>query len=108
MFTPWVKHRKESNFLGPLPWPPHREPEKGPAYPKEAVLEYLDFCRREVRSRMPLVNLESPSGFEWLPFDKLELQVYNIRHLQHHTAQLLDRLRNEAGTGVGWVGMMRS
>jgi hypothetical protein len=27
----------------------------------------------------------------------------NIRHIQHHTAQLADRLRNRVNVGVDWV-----
>jgi hypothetical protein len=35
---------------------------------------------------------------------KLEHQLLNIRHLQHHTAQLADRLRQHAGAGIDWIG----
>jgi hypothetical protein len=47
--------------------------------------------------------LEAPSGFPFLPFNKLELQFYNIRHTQHHTGQLADRLRNAINIGTPWV-----
>lgn len=103
-FAPWSKHREEYEFLGPLPWPPHREPEIGEPYGKEEVLEYLAFCQGEVEERVSSLDLEAGSGFDWLPFDKLELQFYNIRHTQHHTGQLVDRLRTAAGIGIGWVG----
>src|SRR5512137_815932 len=43
-FTPWVKYRKDYQFLGPLPWPPHSMPSIGEPYTKEDVLAYLDFC----------------------------------------------------------------
>lgn len=26
-FVPWTKHRDHYQFLGPLPWPPHEQPE---------------------------------------------------------------------------------
>jgi hypothetical protein len=45
----------------------------------------------------------APAGFPWLPFNKLELQFYNIRHIQHHTGQLADRLRNAINIGTPWV-----
>ena len=45
----------------------------------------------------------APSGFSWLRFGKTELQLYNIRHIQHHAGQLTDRLRTAAGIGVRWV-----
>jgi hypothetical protein len=103
-FVPWSKHRTEYEFLGPLPWPPHKEPDIGEPYTRPEILEYLDLCRNEVQERVPLLDLQAGSGFDWLPFDKLELQFYNIRHLQHHTGQLVDRLRTREGIGVGWVG----
>ncbi len=104
-FVPWSKHRNEYNFLGPLPWPPHKEPNIGEPYTKEEVLEYLRFCQKEVEMKVAALDLEAVSGFPWLPFGKLELQFYNIRHIQHHAGQLIDRLRNHERIGVGWVGM---
>jgi antitoxin (DNA-binding transcriptional repressor) of toxin-antitoxin stability system len=38
---------------------------------------------------------------------KLEHQLVNIRHIQHHTAQLMDRLRASEDIGVKWVGAGR-
>jgi len=35
---------------------------------------------------------------------KLEHQFVNIRHIQHHGAQLADRLRSAANIGIRWVG----
>ena len=103
-FVPWSKHRDEYPFLGPLPWPPHEEPNIGEPYSQEELLEYLDVCRSEVATRVPALDPEAESGFHWLPFSKLELQFYNIRHIQHHAGQLIDRLRTEGLTGIGWVG----
>ena len=102
-FVPWSKHRQEYEFLGPLPFPPHREPNIGEPYTKKEVLEFLELCRNEVEERVSSLDLEAASGFDWLPFGKLELQFYNIRHLQHHTGQLIERLRNVQDVGIGWV-----
>jgi hypothetical protein len=49
--------------------------------------------------------LEAESGFYWLPFDKLELQFYNIRYLQQHTGELCERLGAHGELQVQWVGM---
>ncbi|HIJ74195.1 MAG TPA: DinB family protein [Candidatus Hydrogenedentes bacterium] len=103
-FVPWTKHRDEYQFMGSLPWPPHKEPRIEEAYSKEDVLSYLAECRNQVEERVPSLDLEAESGFSWLPFGKLELQFYNIRHIQHHAGQLIDRVRHKAGAGVGWVG----
>ena len=54
------------------------------------------------------LNLESPeSGFSWYPISKLEHQIVNIRHIQHHTAQLADRLRAAHDVGIRWAGTPR-
>jgi len=50
------------------------------------------------------MDLEAESGFHWLPFDKLELQFYNIRHVQQHTGELSERLGAKGEIEVRWVG----
>jgi hypothetical protein len=106
-FVPWPKHREQCQFLGPLPWPPHALPAIGEPYHRSEVLEYLAVCRDEVSRRVATVDLEAAvSGFDWLPFGKLELQLYNIRHVQHHTGQLIDRLAARTRAGIAWVGSM--
>ena len=104
-FVAWKKHRNEYQFLGPLPWPPHREPNIGEPYTKEEIIEYLGVCRNEVEARVSAMDLDAESGFHWLSFGKLALQFYNIRHIQHHAGQLSDRLRTKEGIGIRWVGM---
>jgi hypothetical protein len=102
-FRPWSKHVPNSNYLGPHPWAksePFQIPEP---YAMPDVQEYLKLCGNEVAQQVPVVRLEDSSGFSWLPFNKLELQFYNIRHLQHHTGQLIERLRTARDIGVGWV-----
>jgi hypothetical protein len=42
--------------------------------------------------------------FDWLSLERAELHVYNIRHIQHHAAQLSLRLRLDTGDGIPWVG----
>ncbi|MCC6695534.1 MAG: DinB family protein [Candidatus Hydrogenedentes bacterium] len=102
-FKPWEKHRVDYQYLGPLWWDGNRVPAIGEPYTKEEVIEYLDFCERAVQERMARTELSAPSGFHWLPFGKLELQFYNIRHIQHHAAQLIERLREDAGIAIEWV-----
>ncbi len=103
-FLPWGKHRSEYQFLGQVPWPPHAPPQIGAPYNKESVLDYLAFCRQQVLDRVPKLNWEAGSGFEWLPFGKLELQFYSLRHLQQHTGELMERLGTRAGVEIDWVG----
>jgi DinB superfamily len=102
-FRAWPKHRKDSQYLGPRPSAPGETRKVEPPCTKAEVIEYLELCRSEVEARVPGLDLAAASGFSWLPFNKLEVQFYNIRHLQHHTGQLADRLRTAAGIGVAWV-----
>jgi hypothetical protein len=104
-FQPWSRHRPEYQFIGQLPWPPHAPPDNGEPYDKDSILDYLGFCQQEVGARVPQLNLESDSGFDWLPFGKLELQFYNIRHLQQHTGELMERLGARADVRIDWVVM---
>jgi len=102
-FTAWKKHREDYQWLGPVPWPPYNRPKIETPYSREEILEYLQICCEEIDARVPCLDFDAPSGFSWLPFEKLELQLYNIRHVQHHTGQLTDRLRTVAQIGVAWV-----
>ncbi|HEY6041259.1 MAG TPA: hypothetical protein VIX58_03940, partial [Anaerolineae bacterium] len=74
-------------------------------YDKNAILEYLDLCRRQVAERVPQLDPDANSGFYWLPMSKLELQIYTIRHIQQHTGELMERLGARAGIEIDWVGV---
>jgi hypothetical protein len=107
-FRPWEGHQSEvqhedgiagradpSSDLALIPDP----------YTKAQVLAYLAVCDEMVDGAVDALDLRSPeSGFHWYPIPKLEHQLVNLRHVQHHAAQLADRLRNEAGLGTRWVG----
>lgn len=90
--------------MGSLPWPPHDEPDIAEPYRKEEVLEYLEFCRRHFDDKVAVLKLEAESGFSWISLSKLELQFYNIRHLQQHTGELCERLGTRENIDVDWIG----
>lgn len=96
-FAAWPKHREEYQFSD-QPQPAVQPPDQA------LVLEYLALCEQQVRERVAAVNLAAASGFAWLPFSKLELQIYTIRHLQQHTGELTERLSSRAARAVDWVG----
>ncbi len=104
-FKPWEKHCEEYQYLGAVPGQPHRLAKIGEPYSKAEVMEYLGICVSMIDSAVDRIDLGSPeSGFWWYKMSKLEHQLVNIRHIQHHTAQLADRLGAENGPGVAWVG----
>ena len=97
-FQPWAKHRDEITSL-------KANSESVLPYTKQDLLEYLDLCLAQVEAQVNAMDLEAGSGFHWLPFNKLELQIYNIRHIMLHTGELCERLGALGEVEVGWVGM---
>ncbi|QRN82842.1 hypothetical protein JR338_10520 [Chloroflexota bacterium] len=59
----------------------------------------------QVEVQVGALDHAAESGFHWLPFNKLELQFYNIRHVQQHTGELCERFGAHGEVEVGWVGM---
>lgn len=76
-------------------------------YERKFVLSYLQNVRRKAQetiARETAEVLAGPSGFHWRLCSRAELHVYNIRHVQHHAAQLSLRLRLDADVDIPWVG----
>lgn len=101
----WENARVGYQFLGPTPWPPHEQPAAEQPYSRDEIRAYIDYLRSFVDRTLPTVDLSAPSGFSWLPFDKLELQIYNIRHLQQHVGDLSTLLLTQEGIEINWIGM---
>lgn len=107
-FRPWPKHVGEvqhpDGIAGPRD-PSSQLPIIPEPYSRDDVLEYVDYVSERVDTMVDAIDLGSAeSGFDWYPISKVEHQIVNVRHLQHHTAQLMDRVREAAGVGVDWVG----
>ncbi len=92
--------RTEKDFI---PWEKHHDPDGDTPFTKSEVLEYLSFVEKQVAGSLPMTDLEAESGFHWLPFAKLELQFYNIRHIQQHTGELYERLDAHENIELSWV-----
>ncbi len=87
-FKLWEKHRGEGDGIS------------GEPYTQAQVLEYWEFCDRMVDDAVDALDLDrTESGFSWYRMSKLEHQLVNIRHIQHHGAQLIDRVRSAADIG---------
>lgn len=98
-------HLAHGDFFGDYEQLEDREPVS--LYERGAVKEYLQQCRdkaSEVIAAETAETLCGPSGFERRAFSRAELHVYNIRHIQHHAAQLSLRLRIDFGEDIPWVG----
>lgn len=76
-------------------------------YTRNQVLGYLEQCRMhcaKVVADLDERSLAQASGFEWLPFSRSELMLYNLRHVQHHAGQLGLLLRRRTGIENRWIG----
>lgn len=84
---------------------------------KDQTMAYLLICREKMRAALAsetAESLQAPSAFERRNFSRGELHIYNIRHIQHHLAQLQAYLRRtdqrmqDPGVlmwrGSGWRG----
>ena len=109
-FRPWEHHQanvQHPDGFGP-PQPDNPLPVIPRPYTQEEALMYWDFCDAMVDRAVDALDLDSPhSGFSWCKVPKLEHQLVNIRHIEHHMAQLADRLRSSAEIGVRWVSAVR-
>ena len=96
-FVPWEKHQQDLQLLG-------QDIPGARVYSQAEVLDYLALVLEQVEVQLAEMDLDAESGFNWLPFNKLELQFYNIRHVQQHTGELCERLGAQGEVEVGWVG----
>ncbi len=105
---PWAEHQSDNQNPDGIPGPPepgNSLPLIPRPYTRAQVLAYWDVCDKMVDGAVDGLDLHSPQcGFPWYKVSKLEHQMVNLRHLQHHSAQLADRLRTELDVGIKWVG----
>jgi hypothetical protein len=107
-FVPWSKHQEEAEDLGPLNGPNGQTPKPSVPHSKQEILDYWSICDAMIDPALDAMDLESPTcGFSWYSMGKLEHQLVNLRHIQHHAAALSMRLRLGAGIDVRWVGRVK-
>jgi hypothetical protein len=111
-FRPWQGHQvgvqHEDGIAGPAD-PESTLPLIPRPYTKAEALAYWSVLEGMVDGAVEGLDLASgESGFSWYPVSKLEHQLVNLRHVQHHIAQLADRLRAAEDVGIRWVGVGRA
>jgi len=75
-------------------------------FTKEELLTYLDHGREKCRAAIAALTDETVHQrrrFPWGEVGFLELLLYNLRHVQHHAAQLNMILRREIDSAPRWV-----
>ncbi len=79
-------------------------------YTRQELLNYLQFCRQKCQDIVGALSTEQAyriCHFAWgeLPF--AELQLYNLRHVQEHAAQLSMFLGQQGGKFTHWVSQAK-
>ncbi len=103
----------EEGFAPPAPFDlaeldPNGVPPR--TYSRAELLAYLDYCRNKCRQTVETLTGERASELCSFPNRKLpyaELQLYNMRHVQEHEAQLHLFLGQQAGQSAKWVARAR-
>jgi hypothetical protein len=82
-----------------------RGPDLSAGLEKGETIAYLATCREKLLATMAAETgetLAAPCGFSRWPFSRIELHVYNVRHVQHHTGALSAFLRKVAEDKERW------
>jgi hypothetical protein len=90
--TLYYAHRYlKAQAMGYARWEKRQHCRQGVPFSKRQILERLAVIEREVVEQIDLMDLDG-KAFGGFLANKLELQLYNIRHIQQHTGELYQRL----------------
>ena len=114
----WLDYYLSGSSEGFAPPAPFTLDEMDPAgllpdrpYAKAELRSYLEHGRAKCRATIEALTDEKARqrcGFERRDMSHYELLLYNLRHVQHHAAQLNLILRQEVDAAPGWVGRTKS
>lgn len=74
-------------------------------YDKSFCFEYLSHCLAKLKATVEAEtagSLAGESGIDFRKCSRAELYVYNMRHIQHHAAQLGLRIQMITGKEMPW------
>jgi hypothetical protein len=80
-------------------------------YSKDELITYLTHCKDKAHQLISLLTFEKLNERwinEYKDFSLLEILMYNMRHIQHHAAQLNLVLRQTIDDSPKWVGRVKS
>jgi uncharacterized damage-inducible protein DinB len=101
-FVPWGKHIENWHRFENINF----DRKRGATafqYSKSELLDYVYELIGAVENQITEKSLYEQTGFEWLKMNRLELHLYNLRHLQHHTGQLTERLQQCNAGKSDWI-----
>jgi hypothetical protein len=98
----WEHQIENVQMLGVLPWPPHKKiiPER--SYSKAELLDYLELVEKQLEGQLDKMDLTADCWPFWYNLSQFELQLTNLRHIQHHIGQLVERHNTTSRINVQW------
>jgi len=99
----------QKGFAPPAPFILGALPEQ--PYTKDQILSYLGLCREKCQLTIEGLTDEKAQQrcvFDWMEPSFLELQMYNMRHVQEHASQMSLMLGRHGVTGFDWIASARS
>jgi hypothetical protein len=103
----------EEGFAPPAPFDlVEMEPDESlpRAYSREALLGYLVDCRHRCQQTIQAMTAEQANRicrFAWGELPYAELQLYSLRHMVEHSAQLHLFLGQHAGKSTAWLAQAK-
>lgn len=109
-FTDYYLTLEPKKFSPPAPFTLSEFEDEMPerVYTKEELLTYLSFCRQKCHDLISRLTEEIAASHwvnqsESMNYSLVELLIYNMRHVQHHVAQLNLILRQDMDDAPRWV-----
>ena len=114
-YLDFYSSNSEKGFMPPEPFTLHELDERGllpdRIYTKQELLNYLAHGKEKCRDRIASLTEEHANkrcGFDWLDLSFGEVLLYNMRHVQHHAAQLNFMISRAASSASRWVKKAQS
>ncbi len=107
-FTDFYLTMKPETFSPPSPFDESEFEDRMPerVYTKAELLEYTQFCREKCQNLIAGLD-ENGFNARWVntykDYSIVEILLYNMRHVQHHAAQLNLILRQTIDDAPDWV-----
>ena len=109
-FTDYYLTLEAATFVPPPPFTYSEFEDEMPdyVYSKEELLNYLAYCTSKAKKllenkKIDLLSTRWKNTSGSMDYSLLELLLYNMRHIQHHAAQLNLILRQDIQDAPEWV-----
>ncbi len=113
-WTDYYLTTEPGKFEPPAPFtfsefdPTGKKPDR--TFNKTELIGYLEYCRQKAYQLISGLTVEKLNN-RWINdyknFSLLEILFYNVRHIQHHVAQLNLLLRQTINNAPTWVGQAK-